>query len=140
MKILLCVDGSEYTRHMLDFVAAHRDWLGTGHQLTALFAVPVLPARAAMFWDREDLLGDQRTEAERVLAPVRAFFEAQSIVCEIVSEAGDAPDIIAAHATEGHFDLLIIGSRGHGKLSGLVLGSVASGVLAKCKVPALVIR
>jgi nucleotide-binding universal stress UspA family protein len=36
--------------------------------------------------------------------------------------------------------MIVMGSHGHGALSGLVLGSVVTKVLAACKVPVLVVR
>jgi nucleotide-binding universal stress UspA family protein len=43
-------------------------------------------------------------------------------------------------ATSGKFDLVLMGSRGHSRLMNLVLGSVATQVLAGCGVPVLLIR
>ena len=37
-------------------------------------------------------------------------------------------------------DLIVMGSHGHSALAGMVLGSVVSGVLARCKAPVLLIR
>ena len=39
MKILLPVDGSDYTKRMLSYIAAHNELLGAGHDYTALTAV-----------------------------------------------------------------------------------------------------
>ncbi|MDP4770616.1 MAG: universal stress protein, partial [Limnohabitans sp.] len=38
------------------------------------------------------------------------------------------------------FDLVVMGSHGHGTLGNLVMGSVATQVLANCKVPVLLVR
>ena len=50
------------------------------------------------------------------------------------------PSLISKLAEEGKFDMLAIGSRGHGDLVNLVLGSVATKVLAQCTVPVLIVR
>ena len=47
---------------------------------------------------------------------------------------------IAKLAESGKFDLVVLGSHGHGALGNLVMGSVATQVLANCKVPALLVR
>ena len=49
-------------------------------------------------------------------------------------------DGIAAYAEDGRFDLVVMGSHGHGELAGLVMGSVVTRVLARCKVPVLLVR
>jgi nucleotide-binding universal stress UspA family protein len=43
-------------------------------------------------------------------------------------------------AEAGEYDMVIMGSHGHGALVNLVTGSVATQVLAQCKVPVLLIR
>jgi hypothetical protein len=43
MKILLPVDGSEFTKRSLAYVAAHDELLGKGHDFVALTVVPPLP-------------------------------------------------------------------------------------------------
>jgi nucleotide-binding universal stress UspA family protein len=53
---------------------------------------------------------------------------------------GHAGETIAKAAESGKFDMLIMGSHGHGALGNLVMGSVATQVLAKCDVPVLLVR
>ena len=48
--------------------------------------------------------------------------------------------MIAKHADSGKFDLVMMGSHGNGVLVNLVLGSVATKVLANCKTPVLLVR
>ena len=39
MKILLPVDGSDYTKRTLSYIAAHDELLGEGHEYTVLTVV-----------------------------------------------------------------------------------------------------
>ena len=55
-------------------------------------------------------------------------------------QVGPAGELIARAASEGGFDLVLMGSHGHGALANLVLGSVATQVLARCQVPVLLVR
>ena len=48
--------------------------------------------------------------------------------------------MIAAAAEKEHAELIVMGTYGHSSLGNVVLGSVASGVLARSKVPVLLIR
>lgn len=140
MKILVAVDGSEFTQRTLTFLAAQKNSLGPPHQYTVLTVVPAVPHRAAAALDR-DLLKEYYTEeAEKVLKPVRAFFAEHNMTGEFVFETGHAPEHIAQAAARGKFDLVVLGSHGHSALGGLVMGSVSSRVLAECKVPVLVTR
>ena len=47
---------------------------------------------------------------------------------------------VATLAENGKFDLIVMGSRGHGTLGNLVMGSVATKVLAGCDTPVLIVR
>jgi nucleotide-binding universal stress UspA family protein len=53
---------------------------------------------------------------------------------------GAAGDVIAKMATDGDFDLVMMGSHGHNTLANLVMGSVATKVMAHCGTPVLLIR
>jgi nucleotide-binding universal stress UspA family protein len=140
MKILLPVDGSEYTRRMLAYIAAHDELLGAGHDYVAFTAVPPIPARAASFLDRSTLDDYYREQAEQVLKPVKAFAEQNGWKLRTASHAGHAADAIAAFAASEKPDLVVMGTHGHSSLGNVLLGSVATGVLARCKAPVLLVR
>ena len=72
--------------------------------------------------------------------PIRAFMKAQGLDAEFISKVGHPAELIAKQADAGNHDLLMMGSHGHGLLGGLVLGSVATKVLAACKLPMLLVR
>ncbi|MDN3544788.1 MAG: universal stress protein [Roseateles asaccharophilus] len=140
MKILVAVDGSPYTKRMLAYLAAHDEWLGDRHQYTVLHAVPAVPPRAAAVLDKEVLKSYYNDEAEKVLKTLRTFFTKQRIQAEFVHKVGAAADVIAGVADKGKFDLLIMGSHGHSTLGNLVMGSVATKVMAHTNVPTLLVR
>ncbi len=140
MKILLAVDGSAYTKRMLAYLAANEELLGGGHEYTVFTAVLPIPPFAAEYLTGEMLAAYHHDEAESVLAPVRVFAQQQGWKAEFRSKAGHAPDLIAAEAESGGYDLLAMGSHGHSALGNIVLGSVVTRVLAKCKTPLLLIR
>jgi nucleotide-binding universal stress UspA family protein len=139
MKILIAVDGSDYTRRMLDYLGAH-DWLTAGHTLTVLTVVLPLPHRAAAFAGPDLAATYYHDDAEQVLAPVRSFLQAHAIGAELFSEIGHPAECIARRATDGRHDLVVMGSHGHGAAASLVLGSVAAKVLARCSTPVLLVR
>ena len=140
MKILVPVDGSPFTKRMLAYLAAHDEWLGEAHQYTLLHVTAAVPPRAAAVLDKAVLQEHYAAESEKVFKPIRAFFNKQKIRAEFVAKVGPAADTIAALATKGQFDLLMMGSHGHGLLGNLVLGSVTTKVMAQCGVPVLIVR
>jgi len=140
MKILIAADGSEYTKRMLAYMAAHDEWLGARHEYTVIHSVLAVPHRAAAFVAADVVTRFYDDDAETVFRPIRAFLQQQGIHATYVHTIGHAAESIAKTAEEGRFDLLVMGARGHGDLANLIMGSVATKVLASCKVPVLLIR
>ncbi|GAD22657.1 universal stress protein [Acidovorax sp. MR-S7] len=140
MNILLAVDGSPYTKKMLAYLAAHDEMLGTSHSYTAITVQPQLPPRARATLGKEVLDKYYAEESEKVLAPVVKFLGRQGVQLKTISKVGPAGETIAKTAESGKFDLVVMGTHGHGSLGKLVMGSVSTQVLANCTVPVLLVR
>ena len=139
MKILLPVDGSKHTRRMLSYIAAHDDLLGAGHEYLLFTVVPALSGRAAAFFDRGTLDEYYQDEAEKVLRAPRVFAEKQGWTVHSAHASGHAAEQIAARAKSYKPALIVMGTHGHSALANAVLGSVAQGVLARCRLPVLLV-
>jgi nucleotide-binding universal stress UspA family protein len=140
MKIMLAVDGSKYTKRMLAYVAAHDEWLGSGHDYTVFSGVLAVPHAASAFVDADMVRKFYEDDAEAVFKPIRSFLAKQGIQATFTYKVGHPADLIAKAADKGKFDLLIMGSHGHTNLGNIVLGSVATRVLAACATPVLLVR
>ncbi|WP_029001524.1 universal stress protein [Azohydromonas australica] len=140
MKILVPVDGSPYTKHMLAYLAEHEEWLSGAHRYTLLHVVPAVPPRAAAALDKDVVKSYYESESEKVFKPIRTFFKNKGVEIDYVSKVGHAADHIAGLADKGKYDLLIMGSHGHSALGNLVMGSVTTKVMAHCKTPVLLVR
>ncbi|MBW6520128.1 MAG: universal stress protein [Desulfoarculaceae bacterium] len=53
---------------------------------------------------------------------------------------GHPVEQIVQTATEGEFDLVVLGTHGHSMIDDLLLGSVARGVVKKSPMPVLTVR
>jgi len=140
MNILLAVDGSAYTKKMLAYLRhPQRDvrqrQRGVAHHRAVAAAAP---ARAAV--GAEIANGYYADEAEKVTAPVVKFLQRHGIDPKVIHKVGAPGEHIAKAANAGKFDLVMMGSHGHSALGNLVMGSVATQVLAHCKVPVLLVR
>ena len=140
MKILLAVDGSAYSKKMLAYLATHETMFAPSHDYTVFTAQPALPPRARAAVGKEVVDKYYADESEKVLAPVTKFLLRHGINAKSAWKVGSAGVSIAKLAEEGPYDLLVMGSHGHGALANLVMGSVATQVLAHCKVPVLMVR
>lgn len=140
MKILLAVDGSPYTKHMLAYLAAHDDWFGKANEYTVLHGLTPLPNGLAALLSEDAIQARYDADAQEVFKPIRAFLQGRGIEARYLHPVGDPGKLLAQQAEQGKADLVMIGSHGHGALANVVLGSVATKVLAHCKVPVLVVR
>ena len=140
MKILLAVDGSEYTKKMLAYLTTHEGLFTAANEYTIFTAQPALPPRARAAVGKEIVDKYHSEEAEKILAPVSKFLLRHGIDARSQWKVGPAGETVAKFAQSGKFDLVIMGSHGHGAVVNLVMGSVATRVLAHCTVPVLLIR
>ena len=140
MNILLAVDGSPYTKKMLAYLAAHDEMLGTSHSYTAITVQAALPPRARAALGKETVDSYYAEEGEKVLAPVVKFLARHGVQLKTVTKVGPAGETIAKVAESGKYDLIVMGTHGHGSLGKLVMGSVSTQVLANCEVPVMLIR
>ncbi len=140
MNILLAVDGSPYTKKMLAYLASHEEMLGPNHTYTALTVQAQLPPRARAALGKDVVDRYYQEEGEKVLATVDKFLARHGVNARSMVKIGPAGETIAKVAQSGKFDLVVMGTHGHGALGKLVMGSVSTQVLAKCEVPVLLVR
>lgn len=140
MNILLAVDGSSYTKKMLAYLATHSELFSTNNDYTVLTVQMALPPRARAAVGKEIVDSYYTDEATKIMAPVSKFLTRHGINAKSVWKVGPVGETIAKMADAGKFDLLVMGSHGHGALGSLVMGSVATQVLAHSKVPLLLVR
>lgn len=140
MNILLAVDGSVYTKKMLAYLVTHDALFSSQSRYTLLTVNPQLPPRARAAVGKEMVDAYHREEAVKVLNPVAKFLLRHGIEAKTMAKVGHAGKTISQTADRGQFDLVVMGSHGHGALGKLIMGSVATQVLAHCKVPVLLVR
>lgn len=140
MKILLAVDGSPYTKKMLAYLTTHLEVFHADNEFTLFTVQMPLPPRARAAVGADVANGYYADEAAKVTDPVVKFLKRHGIEPQVVHKTGAPGELIAKQAEAGGFDLVMMGSHGHGALGNLVMGSVATKVLAHCRVPVLMVR
>ncbi len=140
MKILLPVDGSTYSRRACQYLVKHRAMFGHGAELTLVHVDPPLLARVATALGGEATAQYHRDNSERALKPARGMLQRAGIAFGEEQHVGDPGSLLAHRAKRGRYDLVVMGSHGHGAWKSLVLGSVTSKVMSGCEVPVLVVR
>lgn len=140
MKILIPVDGSRQANAALDFVASRTQLLGHQPSIRLINVQPALSARVVRAVGREEAKAYQRAQADDVMGPAATRLRHEGISAVASYALGNRVDAIGAIATKDRVDLIVMGSRGHSGLKGLLFGSMANAVLAGCSTPVLMLR
>ena len=142
MKVLLALDGSAPSLVARDLVGALSWPEGTVFHLIAAYQVPIDwtgGVGSTMDWvgTVEDAIHDQLDDDLRTLG---APLAEAGVTVEHHVVRGRAADVINQSASELGVDLIVTGSRGHGRLRSMLLGSVATEVGTHAPCPVLVAR
>jgi nucleotide-binding universal stress UspA family protein len=141
MKILFAVDGSDRALAALDLLIARLDWFKDRPSITLVNVHAPLPYGMATAWvGRENVQSYYQEESQKALKPAVERLAAKGLAPDAVTLVGDPAEEIAKYATGHGHDLIAMGTHGRTALSNLVMGSVATKVLATSKVPVLFVR
>jgi nucleotide-binding universal stress UspA family protein len=140
MKLLLAIDGSEYSQEAIKQVSAHFN-----PQTTEIKMLHVLPP-GSYTTPSEPARGypPEMEELEKE-APFSVDHWAQKMrtagfVVDAVVETGEVRSTITNSAAHWGADLIVVGSHGHKGLVRLLLGNVAESVVRHAKCSVLVVR
>lgn len=144
MRILVATDGSESAGIAVDFAASVAWPPGSTIRVVQAVAAgpmvfggpwpPMLPSDPALI-DEEI-----HAYAEQNLVEARDRLIASGFAVETSCAAGRAADVILSLAEQSESDVIVVGSRGHGALERMLLGSVSAEIVDHAHVPVLVAR
>lgn len=139
MNVLIAVDGSAFGAKALEYVLAQPAMFGAA-ELVLIHVSQPLPPRAAAAVGAEIVAAQHAHEHDEALRAARERLASAGRGAREVLKVGHPGAIIADEAAQGGYDLVVMGSHGHGVLAGMLLGSTVSKVLASCRTPVLVVR
>jgi len=136
-KILLATDGSPHAEEALEYA---RDLaLRDDAQVIVVHAVPPVPAYLGEpEW--QELASRNVAEGEQVAGHAAENLRKAGVDVIVEVLEGPPADAILRVADVRQPDLIVMGSRGHGEVASLLLGSVSHRVLAHTHVPVMIVR
>jgi nucleotide-binding universal stress UspA family protein len=145
-RILVAVDGSEHSTRAVDAAASMA--IAVGAKLSLLAVVPSMAAVAGeleSYARTENLLNELPRLLDSVqpafLEPAAARARAKRVTeVSLETVTGDPATEILATAHEQGVDLIVMGSRGRGRITGLLLGSVSQQVSTHAPCSVLIVR
>ena len=139
-KILIPVDDSEPALRAVRWVI-EQIRSGAPHTVALLnVQAEILTGHARAYFSKADLDAYMREQAEEQLSAARRLLEEAGIPFESSYDRGHAPTVIAEFAQQGGFEQIVMGTRGLNRISGLLLGSAATGVLHLVNIPVTLIK
>ncbi|MGI0019573.1 MAG: universal stress protein [Nitrososphaera sp.] len=138
-KILVPVDGSANSKRALEkAVTMAKD---SSSSVTALYVMEKPPT---VYIESQKVLDDAmakyKKEADAVLDEYEALATGRGVKIEAVMAQGEPATTIVNYTEKGGFDMIVMGSRGRGKITEAVLGSVSSKVLKDAKCPVVIVK
>jgi nucleotide-binding universal stress UspA family protein len=141
MKILIAVDGSEQALATVAALIRRLEWFRAPVELTLFYSHPPLPYKHAAAWaGKEAIHSYYEEESVAALATARELLVGHGIGHTVEKRVGEPAHEIVAFAAAAGLDLIVMGTHGHTALANLVMGSVATKVLANAKVPVLFLK
>ena len=144
MKILVATDGSDQADLGVDLVAGIA-WPDP----TEIVAIEVVPSGAGLFggpWpaiaivEAEAIETEIRLAAERTVEAARSRLAGQGRDVRAAVLSGRAASAIVDEARRMAADLIVLGSRGHGAIERMLLGSISAEVVDHAPTPVLIAR
>jgi len=132
-RILIALDGSAGSEAAVSEVCRRFWHIGTEARIVAVHQVmtPVNAERIAIGERIYDLVNEESLIRVKsaVEAAIEKLHEAGLLTTPII-EHGDPKDVLLRQAREWNADAIFLGSRGMGRIEGLLLGSVSAAVVA----------
>jgi nucleotide-binding universal stress UspA family protein len=134
MKILVAYDGSNEAKRALDWARK----IGGDGPVTVLSVAPTLEGSPRIA-DAVDPTSDL-SEHSRQVDEARSSLERAGMTVETILRAGNPAEEIITTASEGSYELVLVGIRGMSAAQRFIIGSVAERVVRHATVPVLVVR
>jgi nucleotide-binding universal stress UspA family protein len=137
-EILLAVDGSDHALHAARVAAGLSNAMHSQRVRVVVAYDPIPPYLGEP--NLQNAIHARLNEAQVILQ--KAIEALGPVAAEVRGELleGDAAESIIRVAMTHNSDVIVMGSRGLGRLSGLILGSTSQKVVAHAPCPVLIVR
>ena len=136
--LVVGVDGSDHAEHALRWAIAEARLRGARLHVVTTWSLPSAlygPIGVATY---DEAAGELRANADRIAHAAVETARGAGVDADAVVRQAHAADALIETSREA--DLLVVGSRGHGGFTGLLLGSVSAQCAHHAACPVVIIR
>jgi nucleotide-binding universal stress UspA family protein len=142
LKWLVPVDGSESSVRAVSHMLSKFEWFKQPIEIHLLNVQHLMPYgnRVTSVLGHDTVAQYHHEEGLAALQPTRAKLDAAGVKYVFHIGVGDAAETIVEYAKEKGCHQIVMGTRGLGSVSGLILGSVATKVIHLSDIPVLLVK
>jgi len=142
MKILVCTDGSEYSKKALQQAIEIADGCKVNEvtilhvydtKITNILSYSSEIITPDLINQYQQMLEEDKKKKEKMLLEAKKIFQDKKIKARTIFKEGIPSETIIQVAKEEEVDLIVIGSRGLGGLKKVLLGSVSNSVIQEAE-------
>ena len=142
LKLLVPVDGSECAGRVVDHLIKKMGWYKDGVEIHLLNVQHPMPygSRVSSVVGQDKIDQYHHDEGMAALKPAMQKLDAAKVKYHYHIGVGDEAQTIVNYARQKRCDQIIMGTRGLGAVSNLLLGSVATKVIHLTEVPVVLVK
>ncbi|MGC2296336.1 MAG: universal stress protein [Candidatus Dormiibacterota bacterium] len=138
--IVVGVDGSESSRHALQWAAREAEAKGISVRVISTYAIPAIAMAEPGFSYEPANVQELADYARKVVAAEVAKASKAHPKVKFEAEVFEGSAAQALTEASARASMLVVGSRGHGGFVGLLLGSVSQQCVTHAHCPVVVVR
>jgi nucleotide-binding universal stress UspA family protein len=135
-KVLIPIDGSDNSLRALAYLVKRVE--AVKHLQICMLNVQ-LPIPESLFVSRSMIDEHHDLKSKEALVRARRLLAKHHVVAETIIRIGDPAETIVKFAKQRHCGEVVMGTRGLGRLKGLLLGSVTTKVIHLARTPVTVV-
>ena len=141
-KILVAYDGSSHSKHALNWALDLGLMTGAEVMAVKVFeSTRLYPAMAETGGHGlKALLEEIHQEDQRLIDDVVAAGQKKGVTVKGEILQGNITEAILAYAKKNDIDMIAVGTKGHGALEDLLMGSVTRGLVSLAHIPVFVVK
>ena len=139
-KILVAVDGSAGSERAVRHLISQLGEQTQTAEVHVLYAQPPVSDRLLKLATDDFIEGLRRDVARKATATADKLLSEAGLRHVVETKAGMPAETIASYARQNHCDEIVMGTRGLGTISNLLLGSVATKVVHAADAPVTLVK